>query len=204
LEGGGVSDQLNELDQRNGVTAPPKAPRMTYAQLGWVFVLAWLAYVFGMSMFVSEHMASSALARAFSNWMANYIPMLDNIQKIPGASQWVRFFYSIMWAITPLFLLIGWSMRRAMIAQQIYLQPFSDLRLILSAFGIALLVSIALWWPVDDGRGWRDQAAISRGFGVAHFALGVFGFSLGIGGYLRLMYARIKFGNVTEIVLKGN
>jgi hypothetical protein len=173
-----------------------------YWQLGLAFLLAWLAFVVGMSFFVSDSTAMQPYAQAFTHQISQYVPMLSSIQRIPGASEWVRLFYAVMWTIAPLFMVFGWLMRRQMCIKKIYLQPISDIRVILSVLGLMLMTAVLLWWPVDDGRGWRDQAAISRGFGVAHFAFCAFVCGAGAGLYARLIYARIKFGNYEEINLE--
>lgn len=185
-------------------TVGSKILDLSYWQLGCAFATAWLAFTVGMSLFVDDHMVTNPHALAFTDWMSQYIPMLSSIQKIPGASQWVRFFYAVMWAVVPFFMIFGWLMRRQMCIKRIYLIPISDMRVVVSILGLALMISILLWWPVNDGRGWRDQAAISRGFGVAHFAFCAFVCSSGMGLYLRLAFSRIKFGNFDEINLEGN
>ena len=183
---------------KNGVLS------LSYAQLGWVFAAAWLSFTLGMSFFVSDQFANLRSGRDFSDCIAQFIPMINNISKIPGASEWNRLYYSAMWSITPLFMAIGWLLRRRMCVQGVYLMPMSDMRLILSILGLAMLGGIMLWWPVDDGRGWRDQAAADRIFGVAHFSFCTFSLALIIGVYARLIYARIKFGTVTEPIYQGD
>ena len=195
---------MSEVHMKQNLAIGQKLLDLTYAQLAWVFVFAWLCYTLGMTFFVSDGLANHTTARAYSDWMSQIIPMINSISKIPGASEWNRFYYSVMWAITPIFMTIGWLLRRRMCVQGIYLKPMSDIRLIVSILGLALFCAILLWWPLDDGKGWRDQAAVDRLFGVAHFSFCAFGFALMAGGYFRLIYARIKFGTITEPIYQGD
>lgn len=180
-----------------------KLLNLSYAQLGWSFLLIWLSYTLGMSFFVSDDFARQSVARSYSDWMAQFIPMINSISKIPGASEWNRFYYAVMWSITLVFVVIGWLMRRRMCVQGVYLKPFSDLKLCAGILFFSLCGVVLFYWPVADGRGWRDGAAVDRIFGVAHFSFCVFSFAAVVGVYARLIYARIRYGTITEPIYQG-
>ena len=83
----------------------------TYKQLLWLTFWLWLGFVVGMSVLVSHKMAAHPAAQGFANFMAQLIPMLNNIRKIPGATEWVRFYYAVFCAVSPVFAYIGWCLR---------------------------------------------------------------------------------------------
>jgi hypothetical protein len=176
---------------------------LTYAKLGWLFVLLWLAFVIGMVLFVSPATASQPNAIKFADFMARFSPMLNSIRKIPNATEWVRFYYAVMWATAPIYMYIGWLLRRRMCIEQIYFKPMSDMKLAIFFICLLGLISIVWIWPVGDGVGRRDQGVVSNIIGVAHFTLISLGSMLILGGYLRIIFSRFYYGNIFEISLKS-
>ena len=171
---------------------------LTYKQLGWLMFALWLGFVVGMSALVSHDMAAHPRAQAFADFMAQCIPMLDNIRRIPGATEWVRFYYAVFWAVSPVFAFVGWRLRKQQCVEGIYLQPLSDLKLFFFFLGVLAFFLVALIWPVADGRSWRDQGVVFNIVGIAHFTFVCAAVVFGVGLYIRLIYARFHFGTISE------
>lgn len=171
---------------------------LTYKQLMWLTFWLWLGFVVGMSALVSHEMAAHPKAQAFADFMAQFIPMLNNIRKIPGATEWVRFYYAVFWAVSPVFMYLGWYLRKQQCIEGIYLQPMSDVKLFFLLLSVLGFCALALIWPVASGQSWRDQSVISNIIGIAHFSFVCMTVSLGFGLYVRLIYARFYFGTIFE------
>ena len=174
----------------------------TYKQLLWLTFWLWLGFVVGMSVLVPHKMAAHPAAQGFANFMAQFIPMLNNIRKIPGATEWVRFYYAVFWAVSPVFAYIGWCLRRQQCIEGVYLRPMSDVRVFFSLVVWLGFCAVCLVWPVADGKSWRDQGVVSNLVGIAHFTMGCVTFVFGLGASIRVVYARLHFGTTFENALK--
>lgn len=175
---------------------------VTYKHLMWLTFWLWLGFVVGMSTFVTHDMAAHPSAQAFADFMAQFIPMLDNIRKIPGATEWVRFYYAVFWAVSPVFVYMGWRLRKQLCIQRLYLQPMSDTKLFFSLLGVLGFCALALIWPVADGNSWRDNSVVSNIVGIAHFTFVCVTFIFFLGTWLRAIYARFHYGTIFENALQ--
>ena len=174
----------------------------TYKQLLWLTFWLWLGFVVGMSVLVPNKMAAHPAAQEFADFMAQFIPMLNNIRKIPGATEWVRFYYAVFWAVSPVFAYIGWCLRRQQCNEGVYLQPMSDLKLAFFFFAVLGFCAVVLVWPVAEGQSWRDQSVVSNIFGIAQFTFACVTAVSFLGIYIRAAYARLHFGTIFENALK--
>ncbi|RJG05033.1 hypothetical protein D3870_02485 [Noviherbaspirillum cavernae] len=172
--------------------------RLNYKQLNWLVLWLWLGFVVGMSVFVTRDIAALQGAQAFADFMSQFIPMLDNIGKIPGATEWVRFYYAVFWAVSPVFAYVGWLLRKQQCVEGKYLRHLSDIKLVIFTLVLAGFIGLALIWPVADGSSWRDQGVVSNIFGIAHFTFVCVGMIFIVGLYIRIWYSRIKFGSTIE------
>ena len=163
---------------------------LTAKQSGRLAFALWLGLVIGMSALVPQAMAAHPWAQAFADFMAQCIPMLDGIHKIPGETEWLRLFYAVFWAVSPVFAYMGWRMRRRQCSEGSHRQPLVDVTLILVVLGVLAFCTLALVWPAAPGTGWRDQFVLSNILGVAHFSFLCAIVLFGLGMYGWLIYER--------------
>jgi hypothetical protein len=143
---------------------------LTYKQLMWLTFWLWLCLGVGMSTFVTQDMAASPAAQGFADFMAQFIPMLDNIRKIPGATEWVRFYYAVFWTTMPVFVVLSWNIHSLYMAEKT-MPPVSIPKWIIFTVCISAVLMLMLYWPVADGLGWRDQSMANNIMGIGHHSL---------------------------------
>jgi hypothetical protein len=156
----------------------------SYKQLLWLTFWLWLGFVVGMSVLVSNEMAAHPAAQGFADFMAQFIPMLNNIRKIPGATEWVRFYYAVFWAVSPFFIVLAWK------ASDLYMEvkfkpPISKMKWSVGCIGMVGLAATMWYWPVADGLGWRDQSMVRNIVSIGYHSLMMVFIWLLIGGQLR-------------------
>ncbi|MEI6568140.1 MAG: hypothetical protein WCR20_15795 [Verrucomicrobiota bacterium] len=160
---------------------------LTYKQLGWLTFWLWLGFVVGMSALVSHDMAAHPRAQVFADFMAQFIPMLDNIRRIPGATEWVRFYYAVFWAVSPIFVGLAWRISDLYMTKRT-MPPVSPFKWIASVAVTGFGFLIMLYWPVADGLGWRDQTMATNIVGIGHHSLMTVFIWVVVGGSLRGSY----------------
>jgi hypothetical protein len=166
---------------------------LTYKQLGWLTFWLWLGFVVGMSALVSHDMAAHPRAQAFADFMAQFIPMLDNIRRIPGATEWVRFYYAVFWAVSPIFVVLSWKMQSQYTATTI-MPPVSIVKWTAGVVFFGAVYFLMAYWPVADGLGWRDQTMATNVVGIGHHSLMMVFSWVMIGAFLRGTYYFIVRG----------
>ena len=134
----------------------------------------YLCFVVTMLVFVPVDVASAPSAAAFADFMASLVPMLDQIRKIPGYHPYLRFYYSVLWALFPVACWFGWQINKydsSFIGRNY--ESKSLFGKILLLIGLPVLVLTAFIWPVRDGLNhiWQDYQAVSNVFEVAWFGL---------------------------------
>lgn len=166
---------------------------LTYKQLMWLTFWLWLGFVVGMSTFVTQDMAAHPAAQGFADFMAQFIPMLNNIRKIPGATEWVRFYYAVFWTTMPIFVVLSWNISSLYMAEKT-MPPVSIQKWIAAVVVFFLAFFLMLCWPVADGLGWRDQSMANNIVGIGHHSLMMVFIWLLIGGQLRGTYYFMVYG----------
>lgn len=166
---------------------------LTYKKLLWLTFWLWLGFVVGMSTFVTQDMAAHPAAQGFADFMAQFIPMLDNIRKIPGATEWVRFYYAVFWTTMPIFVVLAWKMSD--LYMEVTVMPMIGwTKWFFMNIG-TLGFSFVMWyWPVADGLGWRDRSIVSNVVGIGHYSFIMISIWLLIGSQLRGTYYFLKHG----------
>ncbi len=167
--------------------------QLTYKQLLWLTFWLWLLFVVGMSVMVTHEIAAMPQSQAFADFMSQFIPMLNNIRKIPNATEWVRFYYAVFWAIAPVFIFLTW--RISILYIQIKVMPrIRIIKWIVTGIGILAFFTVMWVWPVADGLGWRDQSMANNILGVGHHSLMLVILWMLVGGYLRGSYCFVRYG----------
>jgi hypothetical protein len=127
---------------------------------------AFLWIMFGL---VPREIAAEPVAVSFANLMAHGVPMLDQLPKIPGYDPFLRFYYAVLWLISPAAGIAGWRLAVYPVKHDRYLRIKSPTRML--AWGLlfwcACLLLLACW-PVAEGGApsWRDQALVSNVFSI--------------------------------------
>jgi hypothetical protein len=160
---------------------------LTYKQLMWLTFWLWLGFVVGMSTFVTQDMAAHPAAQGFADFMAQFIPMLDNIRKIPGATEWVRFYYAVFWITMPVFFVLTWRISNLYMLEKT-MPPVSFTKWVSLVITTGIGFLIMLYWPVADGLGWRDQSMVTNIVGTGHHTLMMVFIWMGVSGALRGSY----------------
>jgi len=148
-------------------------------------------FVFAMAVLVPADVASQQWAIAYADFMANFVPMLDEITKIPGYVEYTRFFYTVFWCLVPFSMIAGWHIRRL---DSSWLSPCetSNAKLFGYLFLILFCVVIAAFWPVSNQASWRDRSITGNWVGIGHYSFIVAGIWAILGGLIRLLHDRSK------------
>jgi hypothetical protein len=137
-------------------------------------------------LFVSQEFASSPVVLSFVSSVAEYVPMLQSIEKIPGSNPKIRFFYAALWSLVPLLILYPWllPMEKRISEVQRHSLPTTRATWYGFAFSGACLL-MTLVWPVGSGSpSHRDSVLTGDALGsiffgwIASFSALMFGLSL--------------------------
>lgn len=153
----------------------------------------FLSVMFG---FVPRELAAEPLAVSFMDSMAHVVPMLDQLPKTPGYDPFLRFYYAVLWLISPVAGLVGlWAGLDYLVKHDRYARIKSPNRMLVWSllFWCFLLVFAAIW-PVADGGvpSWRDHGLVSSIFGIALRGVYLLWCWFAIGGTLGVLWVRAR------------
>ena len=183
------------------VTTRPRAPRpvnISNATLVFVFGV-YLVFVVLMLNFVPISISSHPDSIAFSKFMAQFIPMLNQITKIPGYDPFLNFYYAVVWVFVPVFTGYMFFIRPNPRDPRYpecwaHLIQMSWRSLIFATLVWILLVLIFAFWPVDTrGSSWRDTSVVSNGIGIGFWGVNLMGGFAFLFLGLRLMLERFIY-----------
>lgn len=134
----------------------------------WLFVVAMLGWL-------PHDVADQPWAVVYADFMAGWVPMLGQIQKIPGFDLYLKFYYAAMWTAVPL-LAFGMIVRATFLpavrAKKNATLAASWKQLLSGFLFFGFCVAVTLIWPVHAGqRSWRDQSLVGNAFGIGWFGL---------------------------------
>lgn len=193
------------------VTTRPRAPRpvnISNATLLFVFA-AYIVFVVVMLNFVPISISNHPNSISFSKFMAQVIPMLNEITKIPGYDPFLNFYYAVVWVFIPVFtgymFFIRPNPRDPKYPEDWkFLIQVSWRRLIFGVLFCISMILICAFWPVDvRGSSWRDASVISNGIGIGFWGFNMMVVFAFLFLYLRLILERFVYDFFT-IHQKGN
>jgi hypothetical protein len=137
-------------------------------------------------LFVSQEFASSPGVLSFVSSIADYVPMLHSIEKIPGSNPKIRFFYAALWSLVPLLIFYPWLLpveKRILEEPRGSISKARGLGWGVLFFGSCLLMTLV--WPVNSGSASRRDSVLTGDAlgtvffgGMASFSALMFGLSL--------------------------
>ena len=163
-----------------------------------IYFAAYLGFALSFWLFVSQDFASSPSVLSFVRHIADYVPMLHSIEKIPGSNPKIRFFYAFLWALIPLLVVYPWilPMEKRISKEQRDTLPTARA----SWFGLAFSGScllMTLVWPVNSGSvSRRDSVLTGDALGTIFHgfmtSIGALLFGMSIWGLFALLKLRLK------------
>lgn len=125
----------------------PESKRAVYQFFGWTLALSWLLSVSVPDRILSNH----EWARAFCDFMASFIPQIDRvtIARPTGRmfddtdsllSENNRFYFSVMWAVSPIYIVWVWVGMTMMKRYSVELVQLTFIRFL----GLLVLMVVAL------------------------------------------------------------
>ncbi len=149
-------------------------------------------------LFVSQEFASSPGVLSLVSSIADYVPMLHSIEKIPGSNPKIRLFYAGLWALMPLLIFYPWllPMKRRISKEQRHSLPTARATWYGFALSAACLL-MTLVWPVSSGSvSHRDSVLTGDVLGTVFFgwvaSFSALMFGLSIWGLLAQLKLRSK------------
>lgn len=164
--------------------------------------LAYVVFVVTMLRCVPMEIAREPWAQTYTEFMASIVPMLGQIEKIPGFHPFLRFYYAVLWGLIPmpaiLMMLAGMRTPQSTSTRSMRLNdPVRPLllRIGLTTFALLLLLS----WPISlNTPSWRDMGLVQSVLGVGWFGLMVlWAMNLWL-GHVFILIERIYFSLINK------
>jgi hypothetical protein len=166
---------------------------------GGILLGLYFAFVIVMYFLISQGVASQPWALTFTDAMAQWIPMLSQLENVKHKADVtdLRFYYAAYWAyFVPLcFYVYCWKIPLTDTPPN--RQMLNNISWKMSIFGFLFFgfcVSIALFWPVNtSSTSWRDASMASFGLGAIHHGLMVYFCLALLFGSARIAFNKILF-----------
>jgi hypothetical protein len=136
---------------------------------------AYLIFVVGMFQFVPTSVVQSPSAKLYIDFMASWIPMINEIEKVPGFHPFLRLYYAAMWGIVPVlaFGTIVLAARTPQVINKRDARLAASIRpLLLGLIGVTVFVLVMFSWPINPASlSSRDKSTVQSVFGIVWFGL---------------------------------
>lgn len=140
----------------------------------WAYqALVYLIFFASLFLIIPVEVAEQSWVAPYTNFMASWVPMLREIQKISGYKGYLSFYYSAMWTVVPVlaFGFVAFGVHHPNTKNSKNSRISAPLFSIFWRFTFcAVLVFISLCWPVSmNSQSWRDQMIVRNVFGFIFF-----------------------------------
>lgn len=164
--------------------------------------IAYVVFVVVMLRYVPMEIAQEPWAQKYTELMASIVPMLGEIEKVPGFHPFLRFYYAVLWGFIPIpAILMMWAGIRTPQSASTRSIRLTDpiwpllLRTGLTFFALLLLLS----WPISlNTPSWRDMGLVQSVLGVGWFGLMVLWAMNLWHGYVFILIERIYFSVINK------
>lgn len=138
----------------------PESKRAVYQFFGWTLALSWLLSVSVPDRILSNH----EWARAFCDFMASFIPQIDRVTRAKfgsgiNLSENNRFYFSVMWAVSPVYIFVTWRLMAAEKRYSAILVKLTFERFLKQLFLVSLALFVFFVLPVvgefGDVKWWQ-------------------------------------------------